>query len=184
MKPPSPDVEKYLSSLPEERREALQTVRQLILENLSPGFEEGLQYGMLGYYVPHSFYPKGYHANPKEPLPCIGLASQKNHMALYLMCLYAGSDLERSFKETWEKSGKKLDMGKSCVRFRKLEELAFDAVAQTLQQLTVEQHITNHEAAVGIASASATASGVKTNKATAASVKKRPPPSTRKPPAG
>jgi Domain of unknown function (DU1801) len=153
MKPASPDVEKYLSSLPEERRVALEAVRQLIVDNLNPGFEEGVQYGMLGYYVPHALYPKGYHANPKQPLPCINLGSQKNHMALYLMCLYAGSELELAFKRSWERSGKKLDMGKSCVRFRKLDDLALDALAETLQRLTVEQHIANYEASISVRSA-------------------------------
>lgn len=198
MKPASPDVEKYLGSLPDERREALESVRHVILDNLSPGFEEGVQYGMLGYYVPHALYPKGYHANPKQPLPCINLGSQKNHMALYLMCLYAGSELELSFKKSWAKSGKKLDMGKSCVRFRKLDDLALDALAETLRRLTVEQHIANYEASVGVgakpaegpdstkkkATSRRSTAAAQTSRSTAKKptrVNKRPLASTRKP---
>ena len=91
-------VEQYLSELPEDRRKAIEAVRQVILENLDKDYEEGMQYGMIGYYVPHRVYPAGYHCDPKQPLPFAGLASQKNHMALYLMCVYGESDHAQWFR--------------------------------------------------------------------------------------
>ena len=124
-------VEEYLAALPEDRREAVQAVRKVILKNLGKGYEEGMQYGMIGYYVPHSVYPDGYHCDPKQPLPFAGLASQKNHMAIYLMCIYGIEEQERWFREAWARTGKKLDMGKSCVRFKKLEDLPLDCLLYT-----------------------------------------------------
>jgi len=109
-------VSDYLASLPEDRRKAIETVRSVILANLDKDFEEGMQYGMIGYYVPHRIYPAGYHTDPKQGLPFAALASQKNFMAIYVMGLYTGSDNARVrwFHEAWVKSGKKkLDMGKS-----------------------------------------------------------------------
>src|SRR4051812_37152315 len=116
-------VGQYLAELPPERRTAIETVRKVMLENLDPVFEEGMQYGMIGYFVPHRVYPAGYHCDPKQPLPFAALASQKNHMSVYLGCVY-GSERERAFREAWAKTGKKLDMGKACVRFKKPEDLA------------------------------------------------------------
>src|SRR5262245_42701874 len=110
-------VEEYLSGLAEDRREVLEAVRRVILANLDKDYEEGMQYGMIGYYVPHRVYPAGYHCDPKQPLPFAGLASQKNHMSLYLMCVYGESELSHWFRAAWARTGKKLDMGKSCVRF-------------------------------------------------------------------
>jgi Domain of unknown function (DU1801) len=136
----------YLAALPDERRRALAEVRNLVLANLAPGFEEGIQYGMLAYYVPHALYPKGYHVNPKLPLPCVSLASQKNHMALYLMCLYTGSELLEWFEAEWNKTGKKLDLGKSCLRFKQVDDLALDVVAALLRRVTVEAYVASYEA--------------------------------------
>ncbi|HYE03661.1 MAG TPA: DUF1801 domain-containing protein, partial [Phycisphaerales bacterium] len=110
-------VEAYLASLPPERRAALQAVRRVILDNLDRDFEEGMQYGMIGYYVPHRVFPPGYHCDPKQPLPFAGLASQKNYMSVYLMGLYGAPEEESWFRRAWAASGKKLDMGKSCIRF-------------------------------------------------------------------
>lgn len=138
----------YLENLPEERRLAIEQVRQVIRDNLSREFEEGIQYGMLAYYVPHSLYPKGYHANPKLPLPCLCLASQKNHMALYLMCLYTGSEQTAWFEAEWRKTGKKLDMGKSCLRFKKVEDLALDVLSELFRRLTVRQYVLEYEASL------------------------------------
>src|SRR5271165_4540072 len=126
-------VEQYLSGVPEDRRKAIEAVRRVILENLDKDYEEGIQYGMNGYYVPHRVYPAGYHCDPKQPLPFASLASQKNHMSLYLMCVYGDSDLSRWFRQAWADSGKKLDMGKSCVRFKKPEDLALDVIAEAIQ---------------------------------------------------
>ena len=113
-------VAKYLAELPEDRRAAISKIRAVIRKNLPNGYKEGMQYGMIGYFVPHSIFPDGYHCDPKQPLPFASLASQKNHMALYLMCIYGSESHKAWFKEAWEKTGKKLDMGKSCVRFKKL----------------------------------------------------------------
>ncbi len=96
-------VEEYLAALPEDRRSALQGVRQVILRNLDKDYEEGIQYGMIGYYVPHRVHPAGYHCDPKQPLPFAALASQKNYMSLYLMCVYADSEQANSFREAWRR---------------------------------------------------------------------------------
>ena len=139
-------VEEYLAALPEDRREAVQAVRKVILKNLGKGYEEGMQYGMIGYYVPHSVYPDGYHCDPKQPLPFAGLASQKNHMAIYLMCIYGIEEQERWFREAWARTGKKLDMGKSCVRFKKLEDLPLDVVGQAIKRVPAKDFIAYYDA--------------------------------------
>src|SRR5437773_7983115 len=109
-------VKEYLAGMPEDRRAAIQAVREVVLKNLDRDIEEGMQYGMIGYYVPHRVYPSGYHCDPKQPLPFAGLGSQKNHMALYLMCVYLNSKQGEWLRKEWEKTGKKLDMGKACIR--------------------------------------------------------------------
>jgi hypothetical protein len=141
-------VEAYLSELPEDRRKALEAVRKVIRENLDSDYEEGIQYGMIGYYVPHRVYPAGYHCDPKQPLPFANLASQKNHMALYLMCIYGDSDHARWFQQAWAKTGKKLDMGKSCLRFKKLDDLALDVIGETIRRVPAKQYIAHCEAAL------------------------------------
>jgi hypothetical protein len=138
-------VKDYLDSIPEDRRIALQEVRRVILKNLGKGFEEGMQYGMIGYYVPHRLYPPGYHCDPKQPLTYAGLASQKNHMALYMMCLYSSTKHQEWFRKEWAKSGKKLDMGKSCIRFRKVEDLALDAIGKAIGRIGARDYIANYE---------------------------------------
>lgn len=111
-------VAEYLAELPEDHRRAIEAVRKVILDNLDSGYEEGMQYGMIGYYVPHRIYPAGYHCDPKQPLPFAALASQKNYMSLYLMCIYGETPLAAWFREAWAKTGKKLDAGKACIRFK------------------------------------------------------------------
>ena len=146
-------VEALLAGLPEDRRKALKAVRAVILENLSPGYEEGIQYGMIGYYVPHSVFPPGYHCDPKQPLPFAGLASQKNHMAIYLMCVYGDPKLDAWFQKAWKATGKKLDMGKSCVRFKKLENVPLKVLGQVIKKVPVEKYIKSYEATLaGMAS--------------------------------
>lgn len=135
-------VEAYLAELPEDRRHALEAVRRVILENLPEGYEEGMQYGMIGYYVPLSRYPKTYNG---QPLSIVGLGSQKNYMSLYLMAIYGDEGAEAWFREEYRKSGKKLDMGKSCVRFKKLEDLLLPAVAQAVAMVPVENFISMYE---------------------------------------
>ncbi len=141
-------VIEYLDELPDDRRVAIQTVRQVILKNLRNGFEEGMQYGMIGYFVPHSLYPAGYHCDPQQPVPFAALASQKNHMAVYLMCLYTDSKEEQEFRQRWAATGKKLDMGKSCVRFQKLDDLPLEIVGDAIARVTVNDHIAIYEAAI------------------------------------
>ena len=137
-------VRQYLAELPADRRAAIEGVRAVILENIDPVFEEGMQYGMIGYYVPHRVYPPGYHCDPKQPLPFICLASQKNYMSLYLGSVY-GPEREKPFREAWAKTGKKLDMGKSCVRFRKLENLALDVIGESIRRVSARGFIQHYE---------------------------------------
>jgi Domain of unknown function (DU1801) len=144
-------VEQYLAELPEDRRKAIEAVRQVILKNLDKDYDEGIQYGMIGYYVPHHVYPEGYHCDPKQPLPFASLGSQKNYMALYLMCVYGESDLSRWFRQAWAKTGKKLDMGKSCVRFKKLDDLALDVIAEAIRRVPARTYIEHCKAAATMA---------------------------------
>jgi hypothetical protein len=137
-------VDEYLSELPEDRREAIQAVREVILSNLGEGYEEGIQYGMIGYFVPHGVYEPGYHCDPKQPVPFAGIASQKNYMSLYLMCIYGAPDQEAWFKKAWAKSGKKLDMGKSCVRFKKLDDVALDVVGKAVKRVPVKKFLAHY----------------------------------------
>ena len=140
--------EQYLSELPEDRKEAMLKLRNAIKENLPQGFEEVLSYGMLGYVVPHSIYPSGYHCNPKLPLPFINLASQKNFIALYHMGIYANKNLESWFVSEYPKHVKtKLDMGKSCIRFKKMDDIPFDFIGKLAVKLSVEDWISNYEKA-------------------------------------
>ena len=141
-------VKEYLAELPADRREAIQSVRDVIRKNLDKDFEETMQYGMIGYNVPHRIYPAGYHCDPKQPLPYAGLASQKNHMAIYLMCVYSSTKNAEWFRKEWAKSGKKLDMGKSCIRFRKVEDLALDVIGKAVGRVTAREFIKHFEAAL------------------------------------
>ncbi len=141
-------VEAYLASLPEDRRAAIQAVREVFLANLGPEFREGMQYGMIGYFLPHEVYPPGYHCDPKQPLPFAGLASQKNHMGLYLFCLYAGGEEEQRFRAAWEKTGKKLDMGKACIRFKKIEDVPLGVVGATVRRMTAKKFVAHYESAI------------------------------------
>jgi hypothetical protein len=146
MKSTATTVREYLEQLPADRRASIESVRAVILKNLDPLFEEGMQYGMIGYYVPHRVYPPGYHCDPAEPLPFVCLASQKNYMSVYLGCVYGHAERERWFHEAWAKAGKKLDMGKSCVRFRKLDDLALDVLGEAIRQETAKAFIRRYEA--------------------------------------
>ena len=145
-------VAAYLDSLPEDRRAALQALRKVILANLDKDVEEGMQYGMIGYYVPHSRYPAGYHCNPEQPLPFAALASQKNHMALYMMCIYGLPKEKEWLAKSWAQAGKKLDMGKSCVRFKKLEQVPLDVVGQAFKRISVKKYIANYESVLSTSS--------------------------------
>jgi uncharacterized protein YdhG (YjbR/CyaY superfamily) len=141
-------VAEYLAELPEDRRAALEAIRQTILKNLPKGYEEGMQYGMIGYFVPHSVYPPGYHCDPKQPLPFACLASQKDYISVYLGCVYTDPEHEAWFREAWAKTGKKLDMGKSCVRFKKLDDVPLNVIGQAIKRVPVKKFIEHYESAI------------------------------------
>ena len=139
-------VDQYINELPEERKEAVQKLRTLIKENLPEGFVEEMNYGMIGYVVPHSIYPKGYHVNPEIPLPFINVASQKNHIAVYHMGLFTDEPLLKWFTTDYPKyATRKLDMGKSCVRFKKPEHIPFELIGQLASKMTVDEYINLYE---------------------------------------
>ena len=142
-------VAEYLKSLPADRRAAISAIRNVILANLPEGYVECMSYGMIGYVVPHSIYPAGYHCDPKLPLPYANLASQKNHMALYLMCCYGDPATDRWFRKAWSAAGKKLDMGKSCVRFKKLEDVSLEVIGQLIARVPVKNYIARIEKVLG-----------------------------------
>jgi hypothetical protein len=107
-----------------------------------------MQYGMIGYFVPHSVYPPGYHCDPKQPLPFACLASQKNYISVYLGCVYTDPEHEAWFREAWAKTGKKLDMGKSCVRFKKLDDVPLNVIGQAIKRVPVKKFIEHYESAI------------------------------------
>jgi uncharacterized protein YdhG (YjbR/CyaY superfamily) len=140
--------QEYVDSLPNERKLAVEKLRKIIKLNLPEGFQEEMSYGMLGYVVPHSIYPSGYHCDPKLPLPFINLASQKNFIALYHMGIYANKNLESWFVSEYPKHVKtKLDMGKSCIRFKKMDDIPFDFIGELAAKVSVEDWISNYEKA-------------------------------------
>lgn len=134
-------VDEYLASLPPDRRAALTAVREVILQNLDAGYEESMQYGMIGYGVSRRVHPAGYHCDPSKLVPFAALASQKGYMSLYLMSVYTGSEEERWFREAWARSGKKLDMGKCCVRFKKLEGLDLEVVGEAIRRVPATAYV-------------------------------------------
>ncbi|OAB36042.1 DUF1801 domain-containing protein [Paenibacillus glacialis] len=136
----SPD--EYINEIPEERKAVIAQLRKVILESLPEGFEETMGYGMIGYVVPHTLYPAGYHCNPKEPLPFMGIASQKNFVAVYHMGVYADQELLNWFVQEYPKHMKtKLDMGKSCIRFKKMDQIPYALIGELCKKITVEQWI-------------------------------------------
>lgn len=136
----------YLEELPSERKEAISKLREVILENLPKGFAEGIGYGMLCYSVPHSIYPNGYHCNPKLPLPFMSLASQKNFVALHHIGIYANGDLLDWFVGEYPKHAKyKLDMGKGCIRFKKMDDIPYALIGELASKITVEKWISIYE---------------------------------------
>jgi uncharacterized protein YdhG (YjbR/CyaY superfamily) len=138
--------EQYIEQLPDERKEAISKLRKVILENLPKGFSEEMSYGMIGYVVSKSIYPGGYHANPELPLPFINIASQKNHIAVYHSGIYADKNLMDWLLQEYPKhSSKKLDMGKSCLRFKKPDEIPYELIGQLAGKMTVEEWIEIYE---------------------------------------
>lgn len=142
----STSVNDYLENIPEERREHLNQLRTTILAHLPEGFEEELSYGMPGYVVPHSLYPSGYHCDPKLPLPFMSFASQKNFVAFYHMGIYANPELLDWFVTEYPKYSKtKLDMGKSCIRFKKPEQIPFELIGQLVEKMSAAEWIELYE---------------------------------------
>ena len=140
----SPD--EYILKLPEERSAPMQKLREVILQNIPKGFEETMSYGMIGYVVPHKIYPAGYHVDPKLPLPFINLASQKNYIALYHSGVYADRDIHDWFVAEYPKHCKtKLDMGKSCIRFKRIDQIPYELIGELVRKMTPEQWIGIYE---------------------------------------
>lgn len=142
-------TEDYINQVPEERQEALKKLRKTILENIPKGFEEGMIYKMIGYYVPHSVYPDGYHCDPKTPLPFMSFASQKNSINLYHSGIYAKKDIHDWFVAEYPKHCKrKLDMGKSCIRFKKINDIPYELIGELTRKITVDEWISTYEKAI------------------------------------
>lgn len=137
-------VKEYLESLPDDRKKIISDLRKAVAKNIPKGFEETMNYGMIGFVVPHKIYPKGYHATPELPLPFINIASQKNHIAVYHMGLH-GKLLEWFLAEWNMHSEKKLDMGKSCIRFKKAEDVPLKLIAELATKLSPQQWIEQYE---------------------------------------
>lgn len=139
----------YIASLPEDRKKAMNELRNAINKNIPKGFSEGMGYGMMGWSVPHSIYPNGYHCDPKQPLPFMGLASQKNFIAVYSMGLYSDPKLLKWFTSEFQKqSKKKIDMGKSCLRFKKMDEIPVKLIGELASKITVKEWIATYEKAI------------------------------------
>jgi len=141
-------VQEYLDSLPEGRRATIRAVRKVIVQHLPKGYQEIMQYGMISYAVPLSLYPPGYHCGKDVPLPYAGLASQKNYMSLYLCNIYSDKGTEKWFRNEFKASGKKLDMGKSCVRFKRVEDLPLDVIGKAIARTPVKNFIMLYEKAI------------------------------------
>jgi hypothetical protein len=140
-------VHEYLDSLPPDRREAIEALRAVILANLDPLFAEGMQYGMIGFFLPHSVYPAGYHCDPRQPLPFAALASQKNHIGIYLFCIYGDDGTSQRFQEEWRSTGKRLDMGKGCVRVKRLSDVPLEVLAAAIRRMDAKSFVEFYERA-------------------------------------
>ncbi|MBN8623357.1 MAG: DUF1801 domain-containing protein [Flavobacteriales bacterium] len=146
MQIPADSIQDYLSKVPEERKEAFTKLFETISKNLPKGFQTNLSYGMIGWSVPLETFPAGYHCSPGTPLPFINLASQKNFIALYHMGIYANDELLNWFVEEYPKHSKrKLDMGKSCIRFKKPDEIPFDLIAELCKKMSPKDWISIYE---------------------------------------
>ena len=141
-------VGQYLAELPADRQKAMPALRKVVKKNLPKGFKEEMNYGMIGYVVPHSRYPKGYHCDPKQPLPFLCIASQKNFVSVYHMGVYANPVLLKWFTAAHAKaSPKKLDMGKSCIRYKQPDDIPFDLIGQLVSKITPDEWIAIYEKA-------------------------------------
>ena len=138
--------QEYIASLPDNRKLPMTELRAEIKKNLPKGFEETMAGGMLNFLVPHSIYPAGYHCDPKSPLPFISVASQKNFIAVYHMGIYANPELLKWFTDEFPRHSKaKLDMGKSCIRFKKMDQIPFKLIGELATKITVQDWIELYE---------------------------------------
>lgn len=141
-------TKEYLDSLPADRKKPMTELRNTINKNIPKGFSEGMGYGMTGWSVPHSIYPDGYHCDPKSPLPFMGIASQKNFIAVYNMGVYSDPKLLKWFTSEFPKHSKsKLDMGKSCIRFKKMDDIPIKLIGELASKITVKEWIETYEKA-------------------------------------
>ncbi|MFM7261020.1 MAG: DUF1801 domain-containing protein [bacterium] len=144
MKSSAATVKEYLASLPADRRAGIEAVRRVILKNLDKDYDECMLYGMIGYAVPHRVWPTGYHCDPKKPLVMAALASQKNNLTVYLMSVYSDKAERAWFEKAWAKSGKKLNLGGCCVRFRKVEDAALEVIGEAIRRMPAKAYIANY----------------------------------------
>ncbi|MFN5496417.1 MAG: DUF1801 domain-containing protein [bacterium] len=144
MKSSAKTVKEYLQSLPDDRRKAIEAVRKVILKNLDKDYEESMLWGMIGYAVPHRVWPTGYHCDPTKPLMVAALASQKDNLTVYLMSVYSDKAERAWFEKAWAKTGKKLNMGGSCVRFRKLEDAALDVIGEAIRRVPAKAYVESY----------------------------------------
>jgi len=141
--------QEYVNMLPDDRKTAMSKLRQTILDNLPQGFSESIGAGGISYSVPHSLYPAGYHCDPKQPLPFISIASQKNFVAVYHFGIYSNPELLEWFTKEYPKHSKlKLDMGKSCIRFKKMEHIPYNLIGELCKKVTVTEWINTYEKAL------------------------------------
>jgi uncharacterized protein DUF1801 len=139
--------EEYIKELPKERKEVISKIRDVINRNLPKGFEEGMNYNMIGFYVPHSVYPDGYHCSPELPLPFMNLASQKNFIAVYNIGIYAKKEILDWFIKEYPKHCRyKLDMGKSCIRFKKMDDIPYKLIGELASKMSAKEWINIYEA--------------------------------------
>ena len=139
----------YILKLPKDRQEVVSELRKVVLDNLPKGFSEEMSYGMIGYVVPHSIYPDGYHCDPKLPLPFLSIASQKNFVAFYHMGIYSDEKLLDWFvREYPNHSNYKLDMGKSCIRFKRMNDIPYELIGELVRRISVDNWIQTYETAI------------------------------------
>ena len=148
-KPTTP--KQYLDALPADRKKAIQAIRKTINTHRDTRLKEGIQYGMVGWFVPHSVYPDGYHCDPAQPLPFASVASQKNHIGIYLFCLYTDEKEQARFVKAWKATGKRLDMGKSCIRVKILEDIPMDVLGEAISRMDCDKFIGVYESQFGAA---------------------------------
>ncbi|MEI7577012.1 MAG: DUF1801 domain-containing protein [Armatimonadota bacterium] len=140
--------EEFLAGLPADRIEAVTKLREVIKQNLQPGFEEGMQYGGIGFFVPHSVFPAGYHCDPKQPLPFLTLTNTKGHIALHAFVLYCLPVEKERFIESHNAAGKKLDMGAGCIRYKKHDAIAYEAIGEMVSRIQCEEFVRRYQSMV------------------------------------